>query len=154
MSTWILISAYLSILNFTSYSIYAFLSLYTAPLPSGVGECAIQSTLGEYGNTYVQYSVPTGGFTLNVDVTGSEVAVYGSFTERNPNPITAEFETRGSGRMRFYISSPISDESKRRKRQTEAVNSVVYLNFLSLEENRTAFVNITSHLDDETTFGE
>ncbi len=106
-----------------------------------MGNCTTQRTLRECEPFYIRLPVPKEGFTLFVDTIGAEVGVYGSFTEQNPNPLTADFETRGQGRMSIAINH-----------QDEARNDAVYLNVVSLEGNSS--VNITSNFGDKAEFGK
>ena len=78
-----------------------------------------------------------------------EAGIYASFTERNPNPLTADIQTRGSGQIRLFVSQP--GESNRKKRQ-EATTVSVYVAVISLGEGNTT-VNVSSDVGDITNFG-
>ena len=93
--------------------------------------------------------MPQEGFTFSASVMG-EAGVYASFTERNPNPLTADIQTRGSGQIRLFISPP--GESSRKKRQSTTDTSTVYVAVISLGEGNTT-VNVSSELSDVTNFG-
>ena len=90
--------------------------------------------------------MPQEGFTFSASVMG-EAGVYASFTERNPDPLTADIQTRGSGQIRLFISPP--GESSRKKRQS---TTTVYVAVISLGEGNTT-VNVSSEFSDVTNFG-
>lgn len=79
-----------------------------------------------------------------------EARIYGSLTERNPNPLTADFQTRGSGQIRWYISQP--GECKQRRRQVGTEGPTIYLAVIALGEGNST-INVSSSLGDNTTFG-
>lgn len=92
--------------------------------------------------------MPQEGFTFSASVMG-EAGVYASFTERNPDPLTADIQTRGSGQIRLFISPP--GESSRKKRQS-TTTTTVYVAVISLGEGNTT-VNVSSEFSDVTNFG-
>lgn len=67
---------------------------------SGVGECTTERRLGQYDASYYEHQVPPEGFTFSASVMG-EAGIYASYTERNPDPLTADIQTRGSGEIRL-----------------------------------------------------
>ena len=92
--------------------------------------------------------MPPEGMTFSASVMG-EAGIYASFTERNPNPLTADIQTRGSGQIRLFISQ--SDESNRKKRQS-TTTVTIYIAVISLGEGNTT-VNVSSEFSDITNFG-
>ena len=125
-----------------------FFFLHSAPLVSGVGECMTERRLGEYDASYYEHRIPPEGFTFHANIMG-EAGIYGSFTERNPNPLTADFQTRGSGQIRWYISQP--GESNRRRRQVGTEDPTVYLAIIALREGNST-INVSSGMGDNTAF--
>lgn len=92
--------------------------------------------------------MPPEGMTFSASVMG-EAGIYASFTERNPDPLTADIQTRGSGQIRLFISQ--SDENNRKKRQS-TTTVTIYIAVISLGEGNTT-VNVSSEYSDITNFG-
>ena len=81
---------------------YVYTIQYVAPQQTTTGQQQ-QGTLGEGGILSLQYTLPSAGLTLTVNVAQGEVNIYGSYTIRNPTFFTADFMRSGSGVLQFHI---------------------------------------------------
>ncbi len=87
---------------------------------------------------------------MSVDAIEGQVGLYGSHTERNPTPLTAEYETTGSGLLNIFVSHQQEAKVTKQSQEVEIIN--LFLSIISLHGNST--VNVTSHSGDTSAFGK
>ena len=109
------------------------------------------NSIGNGQSQYLQYDFPVDeGFTIELHITVGVIIMYGSFSIRNPNAITSDFNATAHADKNFqYFISPelysrsvyIGFSNDRRKRQSAGNDPRLFLALVGTEEINTFYLN-------------